>query len=204
MLETMRKILLAPILFALALLASPVAADPLPLATLSAYLNGLTSVEAAFRQENADGSTSSGHIYIKRPGRMRLDYDPPEKSVVLVSGGTVAIFDAKSNEPPEQYPLARTPLNLILAPQIDLAQARMVVGQAEVQGLTHVVAQDPKHPDYGTIELVFSANPVTLTGWIVTDDAGSQTIVKLDKFTQTASLKPSMFSFEIEEQKRKR
>lgn len=204
MLESMRKILLAPILFALALLASPVAADPLPLATLSAYLNGLTEVEATFRQENADGSTSSGHIYIKRPGRMRLDYDPPEKSVVLVSGGTVAIFDAKSNEPPEQYPLARTPLNLILAPQIDLAQARMVVGQTEVNGLTHVVAQDPKHPDYGTIELVFSASPVRLTGWIVTDDAGNQTIVKLDTFTQTASLKPSMFSFEIEEQKRKR
>lgn len=204
MLGIMRKFTLANVLFALALLASPIAAEPLPLATLSAYLNGLTEVQATFRQENADGSTSSGHLYIKRPGRMRLDYDPPEKSVVLVSGGTVAIFDAKSNEPPEQYPLGRTPLNLILAPQIDLAQARMVVGQAEVKGQTHVVAQDPKHPDYGTIELVFSANPVALTGWIVTDDAGNQTVVKLDALTTTASLQPSMFSFEIEEQKRKR
>lgn len=204
MLGIMRKFTLANLLFALALLASPIAAEPLPLATLSAYLNGLTEVQATFRQENADGSTSSGHLYIKRPGRMRLDYDPPEKSVVLASGGTVAIFDAKSNEPPEQYPLGRTPLNLILAPQIDLAQARMVVGQAEVKGLTHVVAQDPKHPDYGTIELVFSANPVALTGWIVTDDAGNQTVVKLDALTTTASLQPSMFSFEIEEQKRKR
>jgi outer membrane lipoprotein-sorting protein len=199
MLATMQKIL-----FSLALLATPAAADPLPLATLSAYLNGLTEVEASFRQENADGSTSSGHLYIKRPGRMRLDYDPPERSVVLVSGGTVAIFDGKSNEPPEQYPLARTPLNLILAPQIDLAEARMVVGQTEVKGMTHVVAQDPKHPDYGTIELVFSANPVTLAGWIVTDDAGNQTIVKLEKLVQTASLLPSMFSVEIEEQKRRR
>lgn len=199
MLATMQKIL-----FSLALLATPAAADPLPLATLSAYLNGLTEVEASFRQENADGSTSSGHLYIKRPGRMRLDYDPPERSVVLVSGGTVAIFDGKSNEPPEQYPLARTPLNLILAPQIDLAEARMVVGQTEVKGMTHVVAQDPKHPDYGTIELVFSANPVTLAGWIVTDDAENQTIVKLEKLVQTASLLPSMFSVEIEEQKRRR
>jgi outer membrane lipoprotein-sorting protein len=187
---------------ALVVLAGPALADPLPLQTLSGYLNGLAQIEASFRQENADGSVSSGKVFIHRPGRMRLDYDPPEKSVVIVSGGTVSIFDAKSNEPPEQYPLAKTPLNLILAPRIDLTTARMVVGQAEVAGQTHVVAQDPKHPDYGTIELVFSPDPVALTGWIVTDDMGNQTIVKLDDFAAGISLPPSVFSVEIEQARR--
>lgn len=192
------------LLLALALLPLPLQAEPVPLATLSAYLNGLAQVEASFRQENADGSQSSGRLFIHRPGRMRLEYNAPEKSVVVVSGGTVAIFDDKSNEPPTQYPLAKTPLNLILAARIDLGTARMVQAVGEVSGQTHVLAQDPKHPDYGTIELVFAADPVALTGWIITDDMGNQTIVKLDGFTVQQSLPASIFSIPAEEDRRKR
>ena len=197
--------MIRPILAVLmSLLALPVAAAPLPLATLSAYLNGLTQFETSFQQQNADGSQSTGHIFIHRPGRMRLDYDPPEKSVVIVAGSQVVIFDGKSNEPPEHYPLGRTPLNLILAPQIDLGTAKMVVGEAEMKGLTHVVAQDPKHPDYGTIELVFAPSPVRLTGWILTDDAGNQTVVRLGDFVTGQSLSEVLFSPQIEAAKRKR
>jgi outer membrane lipoprotein-sorting protein len=188
---------------ALLILSVPAAADTIPLANLSSYLNGLAQVEAGFRQENADGSKSTGQVFIHRPGRMRLDYDAPENSVVIASGGTVAIFDAKSNEPPEQYPLARTPLNLILAPQIDLSAAKMVVGQAEVGGKTHVLAQDPKHPEYGTIELIFAPSPVRLTGWILSDDMGNQTVVTLEDFAQGSSLPASLFSIEIEQAKHK-
>ena len=184
------------------LLALPVAAAPLPLATLSAYLNGLTQFETSFQQQNADGSGSTGHIYVHRPGRMRLDYDPPEKSVVIVAGSQVVIFDGKSKDPPEQYPLGRTPLNLILAPQIDLGAAKMVVGTAEVKGQTHVVAQDPKHPDYGTIDLVFSANPVALTKWIITDDIGNQTSVTLGGLQAGQSFGSALFSKETEMAKR--
>ena len=197
----MKRTLLAAIL---SLLALPVAAEPLPLATLSAYLNRLALFETSFQQQNADGTLSTGHIYIHRPGRMRLDYDPPEKSVVIVAGSQVVIFDGKSKDPPEQYPLGRTPLNLILAPQINLGAAKMVVGTAEVKGLTHVVAQDPKHPEYGNIELVFSANPVRLTGWILTDDAGNQTIIRLEDFQTAQSLSETLFSPEIESAKRNR
>jgi outer membrane lipoprotein-sorting protein len=110
----------------------------------------------------------------------------------------VVVFDPKSNEPPTQYPLARTPLNLILAPQIDLTTAKMVVGTAEVGGLTHVVAQDPKHPEYGNIELIFTASPVSLTGWIVTDDSGNQTSVKLGPFKTEQDIPAMTFSVDHE------
>ena len=83
-------------------------------------------------QTNADGSRSTGKLYIKRPGRARFEYDPPMKSLVMAGSGQVAIFDEKSNQPPEQYPLRRTPLNLILADNVNLGQAKMVIGHAEV------------------------------------------------------------------------
>lgn len=196
---------LSALITSLALMALPfpALADKIGLAELSAYLNQLATVQSDFTQVNADGSVSLGKIYIKRPGRVRFEYAPPDKSLVLASAETVAIFDGKSNQPAEEYPLKRTPLNLILAPKIDLGRAKMVVGHNEVENTTRVVAQDPEHPEYGTIELVFTANPVALRQWIITDDLGQQTTVILGELQPVADLKASLFNI-VEEKSRRR
>jgi len=181
-------------------LAAPAA--EVSLNDLSAYLNSLTTAEARFVQTNSDGSTATGRLILQRPYRARFEYDPPDQNLVLASGQMVAIFDAKSNQPPEQYPLARTPLNLILGPKIDLAESRMVAGHAEVDGFTHITAQDPKHPDYGAIELVFSPAPVALTRWIITDDMGGQTSVALSVLQTGGTYASSLFSIDAETSRR--
>lgn len=196
------RLILAPLAFLA--LALPAAAEKIPLSALSSYLNGLSTAEADFTQVNADGSVSTGRIFIKRPGRVRFEYAPPEKSLVVAGGGQVAIFDAKSNQPPEQYPLSRTPLSLILAQNIDLGRAKMVVGHREDKNTTRVVAQDPAHPEYGTIEMVFTANPVALRQWVITDDAGNQTTVILGAMAQGRNLPASLFSIQSETAKRSR
>ena len=193
-----RTALLAP----LALIAAPVWADPIPLADLSKYLNNITTAETDFTQVNADGSVSVGKIYLRRPGRMRFEYAPPDVSLVLCSAGTVAIFDAKSNQPPEQYPLSRTPLSLILDAEIDLGKERMVVDHTESGNATQVVAQDPNHPEYGNIALLFTNDPITLRQWVITDDLGQQTTVILGSLTLDKEYQPSLFSIDEELTKR--
>lgn len=191
------------LLAALALMLSlPAEAAPLSLKEISAYLNSIDTAQTSFTQQNSDGSRAKGTLYIKRPGRARFEYAPPDKSLVMAGGGQVAIFDAKSNQPPEQYPLKRTPLNLILARNVNLAKAKMVVGHTEEGGTTRVIAQDPEKPEYGTIELVFSADPVALREWIITDDMGGQTRVVLDDFQTGATL--SNFLFDITHETRQR
>lgn len=194
------RVLLAPL--ALVALSAPAFADKIPLGDLSSYLNSLATVQSDFTQVNTDGTVSLGKIFIKRPGRVRFEYAPPDKSLVLASAETVAIFDAKSNQPPEEYPLRRTPLNLILAPRIDLGGAKMVVGHKEVENTTRVVAQDPEHPEYGTIELVFTADPIALRQWVITDDLGQQTTVILGELTPVSNLAASLFNI-IEEKSRR-
>ncbi len=184
------------------LTALPAAAQKLSLDAISAYLNGLTTAETSFTQINPDGSGAKGKVIIRRPGRMRFEYAKPDRTVVLASGGQVAIFDAKSNQPPEQYPLAKTPLNLILGNRINLKTARMVVAHAEEGKLTIVTAQDPKHPEYGSLAMGFSADPVTLRQWVVTDEAGGQTTVLLGDLVPGGSYPPSTFSIESELSKR--
>lgn len=195
------RLALAPV-FALAL-AVPALAEKIPLGEISAYLNGLTSAEADFTQVNADGSTATGKLFIKRPGRARFEYTA-DKTLVLAAGGQVAIFDPKSNQPAEQYPLARTPLNLVLAPKIDLERAKMVVGHTSDGDTTSVVAQDPEHPEYGAIRMVFSANPVQLRQWVITDQGGGKTAVILGDLKSGGELGSLMFSINAELDKRKR
>jgi outer membrane lipoprotein-sorting protein len=190
-----RFAMLAPLAL---LVPLPAAAEKISLATISDYLNGLTTVETDFTQINSDGSISTGKIYIKRPGRVRFEYAPPDRSLVIAGGQQVAIFDAKSNQPPEQYPLKRTPLNLILAENIDLGRARMVVGHESDGTSTRVRAQDPETPEYGTIELVFTADPVELRQWIITDDLGAQTTVILGEMRKGGDLGPRLFDITAE------
>jgi len=182
--------------------AVPARAEPVSLPDISAYLNGVRSAESRFTQFNADGSVSTGKVVIVRPNRMRFDYDPPEETLVLASGGQVAIFDPKSNQPPEQYPLKRTPLNLIIGARIDLSRAKMVVGHGEEGEMTTVTAQDPDNPEYGTIKLYFTRDPVALREWIVTDDSGQETRVTLDELVEGGDYPTSLFSISMEIERR--
>lgn len=178
-------------------LAMPALADKLPLSEVSDYLNDLKTAEAKFTQINDDGSVSTGRVFIKRPGRVRFEYDPPEKAMVLASANTVAIFDGRSNQPPETYPLGRTPLSVILAKNVDLARANMVVGHDYDGTATVVTAQDPEHPEYGSIEMVFTGDPVELRQWVINDNSGGRTTVILGEMHTGMSLKNSLFNIEL-------
>lgn len=194
----MKKLLLSLALSAVT--AFPVLAEPIPLARLSQYLNELQTAEGRFTQINADGSASEGTIYIHRPGRMRFEYDADDL-LVIAGGGQVAIFDGRSNQRPEQYPLRRTPLNLILRRNVDLAGSGMVTALEQNGDFTHVTALDPDTPEAGTITLVFSDNPVQLRSWMITDQAGGQTQLELGAFEQGIQIGARLFNIpqEIEE-----
>lgn len=174
--------------------AAPAVAEQLPLSAISDYLNGLQTGRAAFTQINDDGSLATGTLFIRRPGRMRFEYDPPEEAVVVAGGGTVVIFDPKSNTQAETYPLNRTPLSIILERRVDLDRRNMVVGHDFDGTATVVTAQDPENPEYGYIELSFTADPVELRKWVITDGAGAQTTVILQDFATGLALSDALFN----------
>ena len=188
---------------AAALAARPAAAAQLSLNAISNYLNAMTTAQAPFTQVNADGTLSTGTLYVKRPGRMRFEYDPPEDLLVIAGGGSIGIFDGKANrKKAERYPLSETPLNIILERRVDLGRRNMVVGHSFDGTATTVVAQDPAHPEYGRISLKFTDNPVELRQWIVTDGQGAQTTVILGGLRPTGDLSSFLFNIKNEEDKR--
>ena len=178
--STRRNFLIGAGALGLTGIAGAASAQQLSLAEVSAYLNRLQTAQGGFTQINGDGTLSTGQIYIKRPGRIRFEYNAPDNSLVMAGGGQVAVFDPRSNTGPERYPLNQTPLNIILERNVDLTRARMVTGHSSDGTKTTITAQDPDNPQYGNIQMVFTANPVELRQWIVTDDTGERTTVVLN------------------------
>lgn len=185
-------------------LVRPAQAQIIPLAELSRYFNAFTTAEGEFTQINADGTLSTGRLYIRRPGRMRFEYDPPERSLVMAGGSQLAVFDGRSNQGPNQYPLRQTPLNIILEQNVDFTRARMVVGHSTDGTTTTVVAQDPENPQYGSIRLIFSANPTELRQWVVRDDTGAETTVILGNMRFGGQLSALLFDITAETDARQR
>ncbi len=175
-------------------LAAPAMAQQrIPLNDLSAYLNALKSAKGTFTQVTSQGDVSTGTIYIKRPGRVRFEYNPPERAMVIAGGGSLAVFDPRSDEP-TRYPLGQTPLSIILARNVNLGRANMVTGHS-VDGQTTVVrAQDPENPEYGSIDLVFTASPVELRKWVINDGDGSSTTVILGDLDRSVRVPERLFN----------
>ena len=195
----MRRLFLSA-LFA-GVLSAPALADIVPLSDLSRYLNELRTAQATFTQINADGTVSTGDLYMHRPGRARFDYDGDDL-LVIAGGSQVAIFDGRSNTRPEQYPLRETPLTLILDREVDLDRSDMVRSHSFDGTATRVVAVDPDRPDIGSLELVFTADPVELRQWVITDNGGSQTTVVLGGMEEGMRLPSRLFNIPLEIQAR--
>ena len=183
------------------LLAAPASGRTISLDELSSYLNAITTAESSFIQITDDGGQSTGRMYIKRPGRIRFEYDPPELALVIVGGGQVAVFDPKANAEPTRFPLIHTPLSLVLEKTVNLARRDMVVTHKSEGPITFIVLQDPDRPEYGSIQLMFTDNPVQLSQWIVDDNSGSQTQIILGDWVQGQEIPNILFNIQAEMQK---
>ena len=184
-------------------LSTAVWADKISLNALSSYLDGLRNIEAKFTQINADGSLSTGALYIKRPGRVRFEYDPPNDALILASQGQLAIFDPNGNDIPESYPLSKTPLSLILADNINLSRESMVRGHQFDGTSTTLTVQDPEHPERGLIALVFTGPSPQLRQWVIEGQNGEQTVIVLNDVATDMPLNDNLFNVMLNQEKRR-
>ena len=173
-------------------------ADKLSLAQLSEYLNKMTKAHSSFHQINADGSLDTGDIYIQRPGSIRFEYDPPNSALLLAVSNTLSVFDPQGDGMPQNYPLDKTPLGLVLAKRVDLENARMVAGHHYDGTATILSVQDPDHPERGRMDFYFTGPEVDLRQWALFNQSGERTIFVLDDLQLGGKLRPSLFNVSLE------
>ena len=172
----------------------PAAPDPALLAQVEAYLNGLTTFRARFLQLAQNGASATGTAWIVRPGRMRFDYDPPEPTLLVASGGQVMMYDRELRQP-SIAPASSTPLGVLLRPQIRLAGDITVTALERRGGFLHLSLHRTGAAAEGQLTLSFSESPMQLRQWAVLDAQGRETRVTLYEIDTTTRPNLRMFDF---------
>jgi outer membrane lipoprotein-sorting protein len=156
-----------------------------------AYLQTLNSVQGRFTQTDARGHTGGGDVFLKRPGKVRFAYDPPNDLLVVSDGSRVMVYD-KRLKTFNAYALNMTPLSLFLAREIRLDRGVVVTEVRRYADGFSITARDKGKTTDGEITLVFGDNPMTLREWTVIDGQGQRTRVTLSGL-HPATLEPALF-----------
>lgn len=183
-----------------AYLASPIAvrAATGDLDAAVAALRDIGSMTADFTQTDRNGSTIPGKLYLKRPGKIRFEYAPSAKLLVVSNGKSLYLVDYEVKQV-QRWPVGNSPLGALLDPSRDVKAFGRVVPteQANVVG---VEIKDKKHPEYGVITLIFirdasSPGGLRLTNWVALDAQNNRTTVRLSNQRFGATIPDSKFSF---------
>lgn len=161
---------------------------------IEAHLNDIRTLSADFIQIAPDGSIARGRFHLKRPGRLRFEYEPPAPVLVVADGTYVNYFDAELGQL-SQIGVYSTPLGAIVAREVRLSGKVAVTSVERGSAVISLRIIDTGEPDRGTLTLIFSERPLELRKWEVTDSQGLTTTIALDDLSINPDLDPELFVF---------
>jgi outer membrane lipoprotein-sorting protein len=170
-------------------------ADTLELQRIAAYLNGIRTMTADFRQLANNGAVSTGKLWVARPGRMRFEYVPPNPITLLADSTNVYYWDKELNQV-SKYELRSTPAWFLLRDPISFGPDVIVTGFEHIGAAVGVTVVESAQPDAGALTLMFTENPLTLRQWIVVDQQGKTTTVTLSDLQFGMALDPKLFQYQ--------
>ena len=179
-------------------LASPAfaaldAAQQAELKRITDYWNTIRTVEGQFAQVDSNGGASSGGFLIRKPGRFRFDYNPPEALTVVADGYTVAVEDRKL-ETQDRYPLVETPLSILVDENITLQRPDLEVMDVEKKdGAVRVRLKSLKEDAQGELLIAFTETDLTLQYWVVRDPQGTTVTVRVSGVKLQGDIPASKF-----------
>jgi outer membrane lipoprotein-sorting protein len=158
------------------------------------YLNQLRSLKARFEQVAPDLRRATGTLYYQRPDKMRLDYDPPSNILIISDGWWLIYYDRKL-EQVSHLSIDSSPLGFLLSDDIRLSGDVTVTDVVRENGEMKVTLVQTDEPNEGSIQLMFTENPLELRRWTLVDAQGQATQVVLDTPETGLSLDRELFRF---------
>lgn len=179
-------------------LPAPAVAAPGDLDAAVASLRGIGSMTADFTQTDRNGTTIPGKLYLKRPGKIRFEYEPGANMLVVSNGKSLYLVDYEVKQV-QRWPIGNSPLGALLDPNRDVKAYGKLI-QSDNDRVVSVEVRDKKHPEYGVITLIFvrdAASPggLRLTNWVALDSQNNRTTVRLSNQKYGAAISDSKFSF---------
>jgi outer membrane lipoprotein-sorting protein len=167
--------------------------DKADIARIEGYLNGLSSVKASFQQFTEGEGLAFGRIYLRRPGRMRVEYDPPSEILLIADGILLSYYDAELNHI-EQVPLKLSPMWFLLRENVRLGGDVTVTSFKKAANSILIGIVQSDEPDAGSVVMELGDKPLELRQWTITDSAGTQVRVGLYDAQFGVELSPALFA----------
>lgn len=147
-----------------------------------AALRAITTMRADFVQTDRGGQSISGTMTLKRPGRIRFQYQKGVPFLIVSDGSALTMIDYEVRQV-QRWPIRNSPLGALLDPNKDVARFAMLNSTAHPDVLS-VTVKDPRHPEYGTITLVMTRSTSApggwqLDSWVALDSQAKRTTVRL-------------------------
>lgn len=185
---------------AAASLATPaaLAQQTAPLKAVEQSLAATTSMTARFTQADGRGRSQSGTLSLKRPGKIRFEYGAGANMLLVGDGRNLTFVDYEVGQK-SAWPIARSPLAVLLSPQPNLARIARIEPQAN-PNVVIVRARDARRPEFGTLLLAFSRNGsapggLMLEGWTAIDAQNKRTTIKLDAQRYNVGIPDTAFTY---------
>lgn len=170
------------------------AADREAVARIEAYLNDMRTMRSPFVQTSSNGGIAEGTIWLKRPGKLRIDYRPPNPMQIYTRGMWLVYIDRELEEV-NQVPLRSTPAAYLVREDIALSGDVEVERVTRRRGTVSVHLSQTDDADAGRLIVTFAEQPLALRGWTVVDAQGVETTVTLVGPKINAAIEPDVFDF---------
>jgi outer membrane lipoprotein-sorting protein len=168
---------------------------------ISTYFNSFKTLQGEFTQVSPQGRVSAGVFFLSKPGRLRFEYAPPNPFLV-VSDGSWVVIENRKQKTTDQYPLAATPLKLLLADEINLLEQAEIKSVETNEGVSTIAVEDRNKLIPG--RLVLDNNRKELSQWIVEDARGKRTTISLANLETGVDPDPSLFVVKVAKRKSNR
>ncbi len=162
-------------------------------------LNAITTLKGRFQQIAPDGRRSTGVVWLDRPGRMRFEYDKPSP-LLLVAGAGRLVFTDSALKQTTEIPLDKTPLGLLLRPQLSLSGDVTVTGFGHGSGMLQVALVRSASPSDGSLTVFMGEAPLALRGWSVVDAQGRETRIDLFDLASGGAMPAVLFDTHVADQ----
>lgn len=174
---------------------SPVMLDPSSAADVervAAYLNGMKTVQAGFMQVAPNDDVTEGMLWMRRPGQLLMQYEPPGNATLVATGGQL-VFNDPASGATTTMPLTRTPLGLLLAPEIQLSGAMTLTQFQHVGDVMTLTMVRKSAPTDGALVLTIADHPLSLEALRIIDPRGASTNLRFFDIHLNAPVSPRWF-----------
>jgi outer membrane lipoprotein-sorting protein len=145
-------------------------------------LRGINTMRADFVQTDRSGQAVRGTLTLKRPGKIRFQYEKSANMLIVGDGRALTLIDYDVRQV-QRWPISNSPLGALLDPKRDVAKFGKVL-QTGNPNVTSIEVRDRTHPEYGVITLIFQRRPsapggLELTYWVSLDSQNKRTTIAL-------------------------